>query len=133
MGGRAPLHIAASKNCIGIAELLMKADADSTIQDARGATPLHTASQEGCCDVVRLLMAHGADPHIRDWSGHNAAYWAKAFRHQAVMDWFDQMQVQPRQITSTEMVAHGKMCREYMRGKKKKKKKKKKYSALIKV
>merc|ERR1719399_1632555 len=69
-GGRTPLHIAATSDYIGIANLLLKADADSSAQDARGLTPLHTASQEGGCDTVKLLLARGADPHIRDFSGH---------------------------------------------------------------
>lgn len=114
-GGRAPLHISAAMDYIGVTELLLKEHADSSSQDARGLTPLHTASQEGCCDTVRLLMARGADPHIRDYSGHNAAYWAKAFKHQAVMDHFAEIDVAPRMITAREMVEHGKACREFIR------------------
>lgn len=114
-GGRSSLHVAAGSDNIGIAGLLLKADADTAAQDARGLTPLHTASQEGGCDTVRLLMAHGADPHVRDFSGHNAAYWAKEFKHTTVLDFFVKMQVPPRAITATQMVMHGKMCRDFLR------------------
>merc|ERR1712224_541555 len=114
-GGRTPLHVAAAKDFISVTDLLLKADSDTSAQDARGLTALHTASQEGCCDTVKLLMAHGADPHIRDYSGHDAAYWAKEFRHQPVIDCFNQVQVPPRSISAREHVNHGKVCREFLR------------------
>merc|ERR1712187_562468 len=105
-GGMAPLHLAAESDMVGVASLLLGAGAHVTAQDARGRTPLHAAAQEGGSEITRLLLAHGADPHMRDNSGHNAAWWAKQFKHPAVLDIYSHMQVEPKNISMREHMLH---------------------------
>merc|ERR1712187_54138 len=105
-GGMAPLHLAAESDMVGVASLLLKAGAHVTAQDSRGRTPLHAAAQEGGRDITRLLLAHGADPHMRDNSGHNAAWWAKQFKHAEVFEIYTDMQVEPKNISIREQMLH---------------------------
>lgn len=57
-----PLHVAARKNNLEIAKVIVKFDA-TTIHnvDAMGWSPLHTASFYACRDVIRFLIQEGAD------------------------------------------------------------------------
>jgi len=105
-GGRTPLHIAAKGSFVSIACALLRSGAHHTVRDSLGLTPLHVAAQEGCVDLSRVLLAKGADPHIRDNSGHNAAWWAKEYRHPDVFSLFTQMEVEPLNITARERLNH---------------------------
>uniref|UniRef100_A0A5K3G1X9 ANK_REP_REGION domain-containing protein n=1 Tax=Mesocestoides corti TaxID=53468 RepID=A0A5K3G1X9_MESCO len=63
--GYTALHIAAKRNHLDLASLLLANDRDpkkSTNRESRGGfTPLHLASQEGNADMVGLLLLNGAD------------------------------------------------------------------------
>eukprot|EP00439_Symbiodinium_sp_Y106_P052939 s1021_g7.t1 len=101
-GGRAALHLAAQANLTEIANNLLAKGANPVMRDSRGQTPLHLAALEGHADVTRLLLGHGGDPNMRDYAGFNAAWWAKEFKHQEVLDVYAAEQVQPLKITARE-------------------------------
>eukprot|EP00928_Gymnodinium_smaydae_P012036 TRINITY_DN14393_c0_g4_i2.p1 TRINITY_DN14393_c0_g4~~TRINITY_DN14393_c0_g4_i2.p1 ORF type:complete len:224 (+),score=55.59 TRINITY_DN14393_c0_g4_i2:60-674(+) len=105
-GSRAPLHIAAEADLLGIATQLLDAGASVIPCDSLGRTPLHVASQEGCLELSRLLLARGADPHLRDSSGHNAAWWAKEFGQREVLELFQSMSIEPRDIPARDFMVH---------------------------
>ncbi|CAJ1367173.1 unnamed protein product [Effrenium voratum] len=101
-GGRAPLHLAAQANLTEIATRLLVGGANPVLRDARGSTPLHAAALEGRAEVTKLLLAHGGDPFMRDFAGFNAAWWAKEFKHQEVLDVFSAQQVEPLKMSAKE-------------------------------
>eukprot|EP00933_Yihiella_yeosuensis_P002323 TRINITY_DN103943_c0_g1_i1.p1 TRINITY_DN103943_c0_g1~~TRINITY_DN103943_c0_g1_i1.p1 ORF type:complete len:210 (-),score=45.65 TRINITY_DN103943_c0_g1_i1:75-704(-) len=104
-GGKAPLHLAAAINHVGIAGAILAAGGDPVLRDARGHTPLHIAAQAGHVEVTHLLCAHGADPNIRDFAGFNAAWWAKEFKHLDLLAEYAKMQVEPLKMSTTERLA----------------------------
>jgi hemoglobin len=69
IGQMTPLHMAARRGTIAIAEALLNAGAAVEARDSNGETPLRRAVN--CCqsNMVRLLLAHGADPLSRDTHG----------------------------------------------------------------
>mmetsp|Transcript_72738 Transcript_72738/g.162835 ORF Transcript_72738/g.162835 Transcript_72738/m.162835 type:complete len:213 (-) Transcript_72738:251-889(-) len=105
-GGLSPLHIAADADFVGITMALLRAGANPVLPDVRGQTPLHLAAQSGRTDVTRVLVAQGADPHVRDAAGFNAAWWAKEFRHQDLVSWYAERQVEPLGISARQRLAH---------------------------
>ncbi|KAA0183809.1 26S proteasome non-ATPase regulatory subunit [Fasciolopsis buskii] len=56
--GQCPLHYAASKNRLRIAEMLLDAKASAAVQDWGGTTPLHRAITQGNLDMAKLLLEH---------------------------------------------------------------------------
>jgi hypothetical protein len=55
-----PLHLAAIRGCLEVAEALVAAGADREQQDAEGCTPLHVAlTSPGYCHLVPLLVTPG--------------------------------------------------------------------------
>ncbi|HJZ22944.1 MAG TPA: ankyrin repeat domain-containing protein [Candidatus Babeliales bacterium] len=73
--GQTPLHIAAEKNNIISAQLLITAGASIDAQDATGTTPLYIAAQHNHAQLVELLMKSGADPYAKNKQGKDAAFW----------------------------------------------------------
>ena len=69
IGGMTPLHMAARRGTVAIAEALVSAGARVDARDAKGETPLRRAVNCGNEGVVRLLLANGADPFSRDRAG----------------------------------------------------------------
>ena len=63
--GYTPLHIAAKKNQVDIARLLLDHGAKPNCESKNGYTPLHLASQEGHTDIVELLVQRKADVNCR--------------------------------------------------------------------
>ncbi|CAB3254545.1 unnamed protein product [Arctia plantaginis] len=57
-----PLHIAAAKNYVDIAKIILSFDS-TTVHEVNGMGwfPLHTASHHGSRDVIALLLKEGAD------------------------------------------------------------------------
>ena len=45
---RTPLHVAATVDAYRVAEVLLKAGADTTAKDNRSETPLHAGRGDGC-------------------------------------------------------------------------------------
>ena len=69
VGSMTPLHMAARRGTVAIAEALIKAGADIEARDTKGETPLRRAVNCGQEGVVRLLLAYGADPLSQDRQG----------------------------------------------------------------
>lgn len=63
--GYTPLHIAAKKNQMEIARVLLQYGAETNILTKQGVTPLHLASQEGHADLAALLISKGAQINIQ--------------------------------------------------------------------
>jgi ankyrin repeat protein len=62
--GRRPLHLAAIKGCLTIAEKLIELKAELNCVDRDGNTPLHYACERGCADMIELLLVHKARSDI---------------------------------------------------------------------
>lgn len=62
--GYTPLHIAAKKNQMDIAVVLLQYGAETNILTKQGVTPLHLASQEGHADMAALLMEKGTQVNV---------------------------------------------------------------------
>jgi len=58
-----PLHMAARRGNVGVAEALLDCGANLEIRDSQGDTPLRRAVNCGKTEVVALLLARGADIH----------------------------------------------------------------------
>ena len=58
------MHIAAKKNTLDIAEMLLEHNANTNAQSTGGFTPLHLSCQDGHSDMTYLLLANHADPNI---------------------------------------------------------------------
>ncbi len=69
VGGMTPLHMAARRGTVAIAEALLKAGAKIDAQDSNGETPLRRAVNCRKDAVVRLLISHGANPLSQDRFG----------------------------------------------------------------
>jgi len=61
-----PLHIAAFKDKLDVAKLLVENATDLNIHDKFGLTPLHIAAMRGNMDLVKLLISKGANPEMLD-------------------------------------------------------------------
>lgn len=59
--GHTPLHIAARKNQMDIANTLLEYGAKPNAESKAGFTPLHLSAQEGHTDMTALLIEHNAD------------------------------------------------------------------------
>lgn len=104
VGGATPLHLAVGADLLDITDELLRAGANVLSHNARGLTPLHVAAMEGCEEITRLLLRHGADPHVRDSTGHNPAWWAKEFRHGKIAEIYNEVAVEPKNITAREVL-----------------------------
>ena len=75
------LAMAAEKNRLALAHLLLDHGANVRLADKHGRTALHVAALYGDLDAARLLLARGADVNARDSEGHTplsyAGVWTK--------------------------------------------------------
>jgi truncated hemoglobin YjbI len=69
VGQMTPLHMAARRGTVAIAELLLASGAEVEAKDTKGETPLRRAVNCGQEGVVRVLLAHGANPLCLDKQG----------------------------------------------------------------
>ena len=74
--GWTPLHYAASKGQLAMAQLLLQHKAMVNAPGPSGETPLMMAALSGSKPMVELLLKAGADVTTRDTKGQNAADWA---------------------------------------------------------
>jgi len=61
-----PLHIAAEKGLVRVAELLLSRNADINVKDGLGEMPLHYVARHCRVGVVELLLKARADPNARN-------------------------------------------------------------------
>ncbi len=85
--GRAPLHIAAQKGYISIAQILLGHGAKVAPKDKKGQTPLHLASKEGQTQMVDFLISHKAAVNGRDHLGRTPL-------HHAALGWKNEETIQ---------------------------------------
>lgn len=64
-----PLHTAARRDNVAVAEVLLSEGADIEARDAKGGTPLRRALNCRQPGMIELLLAHGADPEAPDNRG----------------------------------------------------------------
>ena len=64
-----PLHQAARRGYVSVAEALLDRGATIDARDAKGQTPLRRAVNCRQLQIVRLLVQHGADPLAADRRG----------------------------------------------------------------
>lgn len=64
-----PLHQAARRGNVSVAQALLDHGAAIDARDAKGQTPLRRAVNCRQFSIVRLLVRHGADPHATDRRG----------------------------------------------------------------
>jgi truncated hemoglobin YjbI len=64
-----PLHQAARRGDVSVAQALLEHGATIDARDAKGQTPLRRAVNCQQLEIVRLLVQHGADPHAADRRG----------------------------------------------------------------
>lgn len=69
-GQSTPLHMAARRGHVAMAEVLLDAEAEIEMRDSKGETPLRRAVNCGQKGVVLLLLARGADPLSQDKQGN---------------------------------------------------------------
>lgn len=68
-GGRTPLHLAAERGHVQVAETLLAHGADVNAQSNNASTPLHDAVFHQKTDVVVVLLRYGADRSAKDQFG----------------------------------------------------------------
>ncbi|GFY53402.1 hypothetical protein TNIN_380831 [Trichonephila inaurata madagascariensis] len=74
--GRTPLHVAASKKCVGIVQIFLQSVHGKKLQDFvdakipdQGTTALHIAAGKGDVEMMKCLLKHGAAFDIRNNNG----------------------------------------------------------------
>ncbi|XP_068628838.1 protein phosphatase 1 regulatory subunit 12A-like isoform X2 [Battus philenor] len=68
--GATPLHVAAAKGYVEVAEtLLEECHVEPDCVDYEGWTPLHAAALWGQKETAALLLKYGADPNLKNYSG----------------------------------------------------------------
>ncbi len=69
VGAQTPLHMAARRGNVAIAQVLLDAGATLEARDKKGETPLRRAVNCGHLDFVSLLLSYGADVNTGDKKG----------------------------------------------------------------
>ena len=64
-----PLHMAARRGNVLVAEALLDCGADREMRDKLGDTPLHRAVKCGKTEMVDFLLSRGADVHAKGKRG----------------------------------------------------------------
>lgn len=76
VGHTSALHAASLRGYLGIAELLLRYEADVSIYDERGRTPLHYAPRSGSADIAKLLLLHNTNSSTSDEDGQTPLHFA---------------------------------------------------------
>ncbi|OWR50492.1 hypothetical protein KGM_203899 [Danaus plexippus plexippus] len=68
--GGTPLHVAAAKGYIDVAQTLLdECNVDPDCVDYEGWSPLHAAALWGQKEAAAMLIKYGADPNLKNYSG----------------------------------------------------------------
>lgn len=86
VGGESGLTIASEMNYFDIASILIDYGADPNERNSQGLTCLHLCAKNGHLSLMTLLLSRGADVNVRDDFGNNAAYYAKRFFHEELLE-----------------------------------------------
>ncbi len=86
--GWTPLHHAAAKDSVEVAQALLDGGADPAALSEGGGTPLHEAAASGGAAMVQLLLRHGVDPSVVSKTGDTAPAIAERNRNQAALEAF---------------------------------------------
>jgi ankyrin repeat protein len=70
------LHLAASNDCITLADALLEEGADPALSNLSGGTPLHLAAGSGATRSIAVLIEEGVDVNARDIKGRTPLHWA---------------------------------------------------------
>ncbi|GFQ79836.1 hypothetical protein TNCT_672281 [Trichonephila clavata] len=94
--GKTPLHVAASKKCVGIIEMFLQSVHCKKLQDFidakipdRGTTALHIAAEKGDVEIMKCLLKHGAAFDIRNNKGKTPRMFSKKVSAQHLLDLID--------------------------------------------
>jgi ankyrin repeat protein len=77
--GWTPLHYTARYKSVEIAEMLIDAGADLTVQDNQSRTPLHMAAYQGQLIIVQMLIDAGADVYVQDQWNQTPLHYAAVY------------------------------------------------------
>ena len=75
--GETLLHVAANRNALEAARILMQAGLAVDARDKDGRTPLHLAVFRGFAAMTAFLVDHGADVTIADHQGQTPLHLAR--------------------------------------------------------
>eukprot|EP00920_Eleutheroschizon_duboscqi_P033466 GHVT01080559.1.p1 GENE.GHVT01080559.1~~GHVT01080559.1.p1 ORF type:complete len:414 (+),score=81.98 GHVT01080559.1:631-1872(+) len=75
--GMTPLHLAADRGLVKLAELLIQKGASIDHADDEGETALHTAVMAERVEMINLLLRHGADASLQNHDGDTAEQLAR--------------------------------------------------------
>lgn len=81
-----PLHAAAAKGYLAVAEFLLANGADVNAPDANRQSPLHIAAAAGHKTIGELFLSKGADPQASDYKGFTPLHLAAAKGYLAVVE-----------------------------------------------
>lgn len=84
--GWTPLHYAASKQQLDMAQMLLSKGALVNAPAPDGTTPLMMAARSGNTKLVNVLLEQGADPTTRSLNQLSAADWAESNKYTRLAD-----------------------------------------------
>ena len=83
--GWTALHLAASRDRVDAASVLLENGADHSVREHSGIVPLDHAAHTGSTSVARLLISAGADINSASEDGETALMWACSNAHVGVV------------------------------------------------
>lgn len=83
---RTPLHLAAEKGQMVVAQFLLDNGAEVEAKDRFGFTPLHLATRSGHKGMVELLLGHKADVEAADKDGNRPLHMAAERGYRSVLE-----------------------------------------------
>ena len=87
--GETLLHLAANRNAVAAARLLLAQGLPVDSRDKDGRTPLHLAAFKGFAEMTALLLDHGADAALMDNRGQTPLHLARVSGHAALIALMD--------------------------------------------
>ena len=79
--GNTPLHLAAYKGYMEVAELLIAEGADVNCRNKHGDTPIHYAAKGGQKNIIEFFLSKEVDVNITDYHGRTPLHHAVSWEH----------------------------------------------------